>query len=365
MLKKLFSNIKNLTHYKKLYSLNFSSFSDNKDTKKDNKQQNKQQNQKQQKQGEQKQANTSVQNKENKTKDISKSKENAKPEKSFANEKYNIVHHYDTTSISSEKKKLLENIVTQFLREEKLSSEEAEKFKKDIRDPLYETVIPDVKKLDSPTAIVNVLKDVPTLEWYYRSMKPFMKLLRYQREERDLKDPNYIQVRSQDKLLRYKDMKFMRPKNTDVRQNVNSPDFLKVQPKLQMNYSYNLEEHKEFTWAYEKAVVENTQKEQFKQKLIKYIKTYPNRPEVKFSLMKKHVVVPLDSLPDYDVDISDFKPPISKKSRRKYDKPKNEVDIKDYNCWRSFDRLQLIFTPKQSYLTVELIPKHVVEVIYY
>jgi hypothetical protein len=296
------------------------------------------------------------------------SKKEIKPvgaQHSLENEKYNIVHNYDTSKISKENKQLLENIVTQFLRQEKVSSEEAENIKKSIRNPLSETIIPDMDKIHSEADIVTVLKTQVNLEWYYRSLKPFFKLLRDQREQRDMNDPNYIQIRSQTSLMRNQDMKFSTPKDIDVRQNVNSPDFLKKQPRLDLNYSYNYEEHKQYKEAYEKAKEEDKKQQLYKQKLIKYIKTYPNRTEVKYSLLKKNVVVPLDHLPDYDVDISDFKPPITKKSRRRYDKPKYEIDIKDYNCWRTWDRLQMIFNPKQAYLTVQLIPKNLVDVLFH
>jgi hypothetical protein len=157
-------------------------------------------------------------------------------------------------------------------------------------------------------------------------------------------------------------MTFPLPKNRDVRQNVNSPEFMTRQPRLAMNYNYNFEEHREFQRAFDKYTKEDKERLLYQEKLIKYIKTYPNRPEVKHSLLKKHVVVPLDSLPDYDVDITGFKPPVAKKSRRKYDKPKYDIDIKDYHCWRSFDRTKPFFTDQQAYLSVELIPKNLVDV---
>jgi hypothetical protein len=269
--------------------------------------------------------------------------------------KYNISHNYaKAMPIHSEQQKILDDLVTQLLVKENITPQRAEEIKKEIRDPLSYTIIPHMNKINSMEAVQTYIKDGIGLEWYYRSLDPFTKLMRNQREERDLKDPNYIRIRSINVPMRYKDEKTLRPKNTDVRQNINSPDFMKTQPRLKLNYNYNFEEHREFSVMYNKYKKEDELNLLEQQKLIKYIKTYPNRPEVKYRFMNK-VVVPLDNLPDYDVDISDYKPKITKKSRRKIKESEDE-HFKNYECWRCFDRVYARYAEDHPFLTVELIP---------
>jgi hypothetical protein len=354
MLRKIFTNVKFCNKFQNLNKFNAFKFAEG--TGKDNKN-------KKQKEAKEIKDQAKEPKSENKkdTKLTTENKENKLPQKSFDKENYKISHNYNTKKVTQEQKQLLENIVTQFLRQERISSEESEKMKKSLRDPLHDTIIPEMEKISQPSDLETICKDDATLSWYFKSLKPYLALIRDQREQRDHLDPNYIKIRSLNTLMRDKDMTFTRPKNTDVRQNVNSPDFMKRQPRLNVNYSYNYEEHREFTWTYNKAVEADNEKQLYQQKLIKYIKSYPDRPEVKSRFMKQ-ISVPVDHLPDYDVDISDFKPPITKKSRRKYDKPKYDIDIKDYQCWRTLDRDKLFFSPKQAYLTVMLIPKNLIAV---
>ena len=56
-------------------------------------------------------------------------------------------------------------------------------------------------------------------------------------------------------------------------------------------------------------------------KLVKYIKQNADNDRVKSRWLGKHFPVPAERLPDYDVDISDYKPPATKKSKRKYENP--------------------------------------------
>jgi hypothetical protein len=261
---------------------------------------------------------------------------------------------------SDENKKILDNLVTQLLIKENISPQKAEQIKEDLRNPLFDTIIPHMDKIDSMDAVHKYIKDGTGLEWYGRSLVPFNKLIRKQREERDLKDPNFIRIRSIDYPMRYKDEKQLKPKNRDVRQNINSPDFLKVQPRLQINYNFNFEEHREFQKMYNQYKKEDENRILEQHKLMKYIKTYPNRPEVKFKLINK-VVVPLDNIPDYDVDISSYKPKITKKSRKKV-KAAQDDHFNDYECWRSYDRKYPKYAEDQPFIKVELIPKKLIQV---
>jgi hypothetical protein len=302
-------------------------------------------------------ANQQPKNVQNKAND----KQPKKVEQKDINVKYNISHNYGKLqSVSSEQQNMLETLVTQLLVKENISPQRAEEIKQEIRDPLHDTLIPHMSKINSYEAVHNYIKDGIGLEWYYRSLGPFTKLIRHEREERDLKDPNFIRIRSINSPMRYKDEKYLRPKTTDVRQNINSPDFMKTQPRLQMNYNFNFEEHKGFVTMYNQLKKEDEERILEQQKLLKYIKTYPDRPEVKFRFIK-NVVIPLDNIPDYDVDISSFKPKNTRKSRRKYKEPDDE-HFKNYDCWRSFDRIFSKFAEDQPFLRIELIPKKLIQV---
>jgi hypothetical protein len=297
------------------------------------------------------------QNKINKIND----KQPKKTEQKDVNVKYNISHNYEKLKpTSNENHKILDTLVTQLLVKENISPKRAEEIKQEIRDPLNDTIIPHMSKINSPEAIRKYIKDGIGLEWYYRSLGAFTKLLRYEREIRDSKDPNFIKIRSLNHPMRYKDEKYLRPKTTDVRQNINSPDFLKSQPRLQMNFNFNFEEHREFTYMFNKFKKADEERILEQQKLIKYIKTYPDRPEVKSKFMKR-IVVPLDNIPDYDVDISNFKPNITRKSRRKY-KEADDEHFKNYECWRCYDRIFPTYTEDQPFMKIELIPKKLIQV---
>jgi hypothetical protein len=282
------------------------------------------------------------------------------------NEKYEITHNYEKVGPSSEKqKKSLENLVTQFLRNEEITTKRAQEIKQEIRDPLNDSYGRYLTKIESRADANKYIKNPSDLFFYNRTFESLDRLIKYQRELQDEKDPTYIQLRSQHKLATYDNMKYPIPENIDVRQNVNSPNWLKAQPrKYSVGYSYNIEDNKEFHKNFEKYVEIDKKKVVEKQKLLKYIKLNPNNQQVKLRFIPEHLPIGVDTemIPDYDVDISGYKPNITKKSRRIYKEPRVDTYFKNYEAWRTFDRVFHSFVVNSEFLKVELIPKYLINV---
>jgi hypothetical protein len=190
-------------------------------------------------------------------------------------------------------------------------------------------------------------------------LKRFDKLAQFVREEEDHTNPAFISVRSQDKLLKDSDKKFNKKRDIDTRQNFNSPDYLKIQPRLKIDYNYNNEQHKEFNNYFQRIFDEDQKKLNEKMKLVKYVKSHPENYDVKNRWLGKHFPVSVDKLPDYDVDISDYKPYSTKKSRRKY---QHDNYINNFSAWRCFDRENPIFFEDGINVHVELKPLNLIKV---
>lgn len=285
-------------------------------------------------------------------------------------EQYNIVHHYEQSTVEKNKdkstlekdKKMLDSLVKKMLAINEISAEKAEAMKVEMRNPLYNTKAPNLFKLKEVSDVMEHIKGEDDLHWFYTTYKSFNKLYRYTKEERDKKDENFVRIRSMDKLLKNEDVVYIPPRIADVRQNQHSPDYLKTQPRMNVTYSYNIEQHRDFHKMYEQSKKEDLKNMIEKQKLIKYIKENPDNHAVKTRHHKQNFPVSIDKLPDYDVDIAGYKPTVTKKSRRKYDYPKYNTDFKNYSAWRCFDREQLVYSEDEPYLLVKLIPQKLVEV---
>jgi ribosomal protein L17 len=282
------------------------------------------------------------------------------------NEKYEVTHNYEkVSSVPEKQKKSLENLVTQLLRNEEITTKRAQEIKQEIRDPLNNAYGRHLTKIESRADAYKYIKNFSDLFFYHRTFDSLDRLIKYQRELHDEKDPAYIQLRSQHKLATYDNMNYPVPQNVDVRQNVNSPDWLKTQPRqYSVGYSYNTEENKEFHKNFEKYVEIDKKKVLEKQKLLKYIKLNPNNQQVKLRFIPQHLpdgVTP-EMIPDYDVDINGYKPDITKKSRRIYKEPRVDTNFKNYEAWRTFDRVFHAFDVDSEFLKVELIPKYLINV---
>lgn len=287
-------------------------------------------------------------------------------------EQYNIVHHYEKAVPETGKEKsqlskdkiILDKIVRQMLNNENISAERAEQIKLELRNPMNETHAPKALMTKTYEDMLNNIKNDADIHWHHTTFKAFDKLFQYVKEERDKKDPNFIKIRSIHKLVKNEDKYVAVPKTLDVRQNQHFPDYLKIQPRMTVNYSYNIEQHRDFHKMYEASKAEDLKKMIEKQKLIKYIKQNPNNHAVKTKLHKQNFPVTLDKLPNYDVDITGYKPPITKKSRRKYNVPKYNTQFSNFSAWRCFDREYQQFNEEDPCLEVTLSPLKLVQVNY-
>jgi hypothetical protein len=295
-----------------------------------------------------------------------KIKELLKPKQPLKNETYKIVHHHEKAQNKTRvNKKSLENLVTTLLRNEEITQKRAEEIKVELRDPLNNAYGRHLTKIKTRGDLFNYIQNFSDLYFYNVTFKNMDRIIRYNRELRDMKDPAFIQVRSQHKLVKNEDMQYLVPETTDVRQNVNSPDWLKEQPRMySVGYNYNSEHYREFHSKFQKYVDEDKQKVLERKKLWKYVKLNPNDHQVRTRFLPKLLpdgVTP-DMIPDYDVDITGFRPKVTKKSRRKYNAPRVDTDFKNYECWRCFDRVFSAFSHQYTCVRVNLIPKNLIAV---
>jgi hypothetical protein len=284
------------------------------------------------------------------------------------NEKYNIIHHYEKSSenrATKKDKELLESLAKQMLINENLSSSEAEKLKDDVRNILKYTKAPNLLEIDTFDDVLANVDTFAKTEFYRMTHAIFERLYQLQRELREQTDPLYIKIRSQDRLLKNQEMVFPTPKATDMRQNANSPDYLKIQPRLNLNYNYNFEQNKEFKIRFDQYMKEDEEKLLEKHRILKYIKLHPDNQQVKDRLIPKYLTkgVTLDQIPDYDVDITGWKPAVTRKSRRKYLNKKIDTNISNYEAWRCFDREFPVWSEEHCNLKVFLRPKYLQYVI--
>lgn len=299
-----------------------------------------------------------------------KEKKNTKADLSSQNSKVKIVHHYEKTLSEKDKnspllqreKQMLEKIANEMLRIDGFSPEQAEQLKKDVRNPIKLSMAPHLTDFQSITDIFEHSNTYTDVHFNSKALESFERLIHHDREERDLKNPAFIQIRNQHKLIQNSEMRFRIPKTTDVRQNVNNEDCMKTQPRVKHIYNYNIEQNKEFSYDFKKMVKEDEENTLEKQRMIKYIKLNPTNHQVRTRLIPKYVPphVSIDKLPDFDVDITNWKPPVTKKSRRMFNRSKIDSDFTNYEAWRCFDRPVEDFTEKDQFITILLKPKHLI-----
>ena len=247
-----------------------------------------------------------------------------------------------------------------FLKDFKIDAKEAQTIKERRKDIMTYSMFEHFRdyKTTDDKKYYSSFTDYKNFEFV---LKRFDKLANFVREEKDHKDPAFIASRSQDRLLKDSEKQYRKSRDIDVRQNFNSPDYLKIQPRLKIDYNYNTEQHREFSNYFEQIYNEDQKKLLEKMKLVKYVKENPDNYDVKNRYLGKHFPVPVERLPDYDVDISDYKPPTTKKSKRKYGVKDNNIN--KYSAWRCFDRESTIFFQDGTHINVEFKPKHLIQVI--
>ena len=143
-----------------------------------------------------------------------KIKELLRPKQVLKNETYKIVHHHDKAQNKTRvNKKSLENLVTTLLRNEEITQQRAEEIKTEIRDPLNNAYGRHLTKIKHREDLFNYIQNFSDLYFYTVTFKNMDRIMRYQRELREMSDPNFIQVRSQHKLVKNEDMQFLVPEN--------------------------------------------------------------------------------------------------------------------------------------------------------
>jgi hypothetical protein len=295
-----------------------------------------------------------------------RSNEDKKASVSLKNEKYEISHNYEKIgSLAPNQKQQLQILVTKMLQEEGISSARAEEIKKELRNPLNNSLGRHLNQVQSGLDAFKYINNFTDYFFYNRTFEALDRLIRYKREITDEKDPAFIQLRTQDKLLYKGEMIYPVPPDTDIRQNVNNKDWLKKQPRLsEIEYAYNIEGHKEFYRKFPKFVQTDMKTIQEKQKLYKYMKLNSDNQQIRLRFLPRNLPsgVTVEKIPDYDVDISGYKPTITKKSRRKFDRPRVDTNFKNYQAWRCFDRVFMIFAEDMDFIRVNLIPKNLINV---
>lgn len=299
------------------------------------------------------------------TKDI-QTKENKKATVSFKNENYEITHHYEKKgSLPPNQKQQLQTLVTRMLQEEGITSVRAEEIKKELRNPLNNSLGRYLNTIQSGLDAFKHINNFTDYFFYNRTFEALDRLLRYRREIMDEKDPAFIQLRSQNRLLYNGDISSSVPADTDMRQNVNSKDWLKPQPRMtDIDYAYNIEGHREFYRKFPQFVKEDKKVIEEKQKLFKYMKLHPDNQQIRLKFIPRNLPngVTVEKIPDYNVDITGYKPTITKKSRRKFDRPRVDTNFKNYQAWRCFDRVFMTFAEEMDFIRVNLIPKNLMNV---
>ena len=299
------------------------------------------------------------------SKDLQK-EEAKKPTLSLKNEKYDITHNYEKKeTLTQSQKQQLQNIVTKMLQDDGITAVKAEEIKQEIRNPLNNAYARYLNKIDSSLEAFKNINNFTDYFFYKRTFEALDRLVRYKREISDLKDPAYIQIRFQNKLVYNGDIKYPTDPQTDIRQNVNSKNWLKEQPRLsEVEYAYNIEGNKEFHKKFPQFVQEDKKATLEKKKLMKYMKLHPDNQQVRLRFIPRNLPVGItpEKIPDFDVDISGYKLAITKKSRRKFDRPRVDTNFKNYEAWRCFDRVFMAFSEEMDFIRVNLIPKNLINV---
>lgn len=274
-----------------------------------------------------------------------------------------VSHNYEKEfgAVSKSERDYIEKITKDFLRDYDIDAKEAEFLKERRPDFLSYTEFDRMRDIKTSEDVKNYIANYTDYKNFEFTLDRFDNLVQWYREVRDMENPAYLHLRSIDKLLKNEQMMQPKERNIDTRQNALSNDYLKIQPRMKIDYSYNYEQNKEFKHTFNKIFEEDQKKLIEKMKLIKYIKSNPQKYGVRNRWLAKHFNVPIEKLPDYDVDITGFKPEPTKKSKRKYEK-RMANDISNYEAWRVFDRMPTFLGIEELHFNFELIPINLIHV---
>lgn len=109
--------------------------------------------------------------------------------------------------------------------------------------------------------------------------------------------------------------------------------FMKSQPRFELKYSVNRQEHRDYLNLFAEVRKRDEQAIEAQKKKIKFIKENPNDSRARQAAANLKLVVPIDKLPDYNVNIEGYELPKKNKKLRVANN-----DLTDYTAWRCFDR---------------------------
>jgi len=276
-----------------------------------------------------------------------------------------ISHNYEKEfgAVSIPEKDYIEKVTKNFLRDFNIDAKEAEFLRERRPDILSYALFDRMRDIKTPEDVQKYIADYTDYKNFEFTLDRFDNLAQLYRESRDMENPAYVQIRSMDRLLKNDQKMIPKDRNVDTRQNALSDDYLKIQPRMKIDFAYNYEQNKEFKHNFDHIFQEDQKKLIEKMKIIKYIKTYPQKYGVRNRWLAKHFNVPIEKLPDYDVDITGFKPETTKKSKRKYQK-RMANDISNYEAWRVFDRAPTFYSAEDIHYNLELVPINLINVRY-
>mmetsp|Transcript_5991 Transcript_5991/g.6212 ORF Transcript_5991/g.6212 Transcript_5991/m.6212 type:complete len:1058 (+) Transcript_5991:302-3475(+) len=272
-----------------------------------------------------------------KEKKIKEEKQAAKEKalSSFNPEKYKIKFHVNTPDET-----LIKKLVTEMLIEDKVTPNTAEEFKTKVREPTYGLRFENIHNDIHPNNAANLLQDFVDHEQIGKVEKDFLHLYTYHVDQkREIYDKKYIQIENLSRPKEFnpskkeKESKKWRPHENTTSPNKASSDFLKKQPRLNLNYNYNFEEHTVFT-----DVLKEAQKKdeamlmKSEDKLLKYSNTYKG---LLLELRERNLANSFCSN-----NVNEIRNSTGQEEKKAYNNQLFSIPqgLKNYEMWRSFDR---------------------------
>ena len=257
-------------------------------------------------------------------------------------EEIKISHNYELDSkvgsiTNSEDKQTMDKLIKEFLRESNTTKEELETLKQSIRDPMHFTEGPNVFKIHTNQDAKDILIDIRGIFDNHYAFKKVSKLINLRQQENRENDSRFMTIRTIDRVLLNSEIPQELDKNRNQSPNLNSPDYLNKQERVEVNYNYNYEEHKDFTKRLKDQKIKDEERLLQEKKYFKYLKDNKDDPEIKSTKISR-LTVPIEKIPDFDVDTSNYQPKRSQKSRRLYDRKLHDINISNYDAWRCWDR---------------------------
>ena len=272
-------------------------------------------------------------------------------------DKHNLVLH--TKPNDTQQKVLLERLVNRMLNEEGVTTKESEEFKKEVRQADYGFRFDNLSKITDKSFGLELEKDFDfgDLMIAEKSFLQYKFLYKYHQEQKKYLDPLFSKLDSMErndvygynKLENYKKTGKWYPHKNEISPNKEDIEAGKKQERFELDYNYNFEENKVYTREYTKAKEIDNKKTDYENKLLAYIKNNPDSKHARRFQYKSHI--PIDRLnisPDIlsNPNFLNWEPEKTQSERKKR-VDKHSKDLKDFDCWRSFN-VSLPYTKRIS-----------------